>query len=85
MKQRIDYYKTASDRMKHLLEMEKYLSKTEIDKNLRELIKIRASQINGCAFCLNLHSSDARKLGETEQRIDQLKFALFLSYFLLKV
>lgn len=69
MKQRIDYYKTAPDGMKHLLEMEKYLSKTEIDKNLRELIKIRASQINGCAFCLNLHSSDARKLGETEQRI----------------
>lgn len=69
MKQRIDYYKIAPDGMKHLLEMEKYLSKTEIDKNLRELIKIRASQINGCAFCLNLHSSDARKLGETEQRI----------------
>jgi AhpD family alkylhydroperoxidase len=49
--------------------MEAYGKKTGIDPLQRELIKIRASQINGCAFCLNMHTKDARKLGETEQRI----------------
>lgn len=52
-----------------MLELEKYLMSTSIDKKLRELIKIRASQINGCAFCIDMHTKDARKIGETEQRI----------------
>ena len=42
---------------------------TAIEQKLCELIKIRASQINGCAFCLNMHTADARKMGETEQRL----------------
>ncbi len=49
--------------------MEAYGKKAGIDPLQKELIKIRASQINGCAFCLNMHTRDARKLGETEQRI----------------
>ncbi len=49
--------------------LEKYLSTSKIDPILLELIKMRASQINGCGFCLNLHAADARKLGETEQRL----------------
>ncbi|MDR6943761.1 carboxymuconolactone decarboxylase family protein [Mucilaginibacter pocheonensis] len=49
--------------------LEKYLSKTNLEPSLKELIKIRVSQINGCAFCINLHTKDARKMGETEQRI----------------
>ncbi|UII57887.1 carboxymuconolactone decarboxylase family protein [Cytobacillus spongiae] len=53
-----------------MMEMEKYTITTEIDRKLGELIKIRVSQINGCAFCLNMHVVDARKLGETEQRIN---------------
>lgn len=48
---------------------EKELSRFHLDPKLRELIKIRVSQINGCGYCLNLHSKDARKLGETEQRL----------------
>ncbi|NME98274.1 carboxymuconolactone decarboxylase family protein [Aneurinibacillus aneurinilyticus] len=52
-----------------MLGLEKYLMSTSIDKKLRELIKIRASQINGCAFCIDMHTKDARKIGETEQRI----------------
>jgi AhpD family alkylhydroperoxidase len=48
---------------------EKYLSKINLTPIQKELIKIRASQINGCSFCINLHTQDARKLGETEQRI----------------
>lgn len=49
--------------------LEKYLSQSKIEPSLNDLIKIRVSQINGCAFCINLHTKDARKLGETEQRI----------------
>src|ERR1700733_4983270 len=49
--------------------LEKYLGTTSIDDQLKELIKIRASQINGCAYCINMHTKDARALGETEQRI----------------
>jgi AhpD family alkylhydroperoxidase len=49
--------------------LEKYLSQSKIEPSLKELIKIRASQINGCAFCIDLHTKDARKKGETEQRI----------------
>lgn len=44
----------------------------DIDPKLRELIKIRVSQINGCGYCLNMHVKDARKIGETDQRLDTL-------------
>jgi AhpD family alkylhydroperoxidase len=54
---------------KAMLSLEKYLGDTELDPIHKELIKLRASQINGCAYCLNMHSKDARKLGETEQRL----------------
>src|SRR5215813_2298525 len=47
----------------------KELDKAEIDPRLRELIRIRASQLNGCAYCIDMHSKDARAIGETEQRI----------------
>ena len=49
--------------------LENYLDTANISAVHKELIKIRASQINGCAFCIDLHTKDARKLGETEQRI----------------
>ncbi|MEK5099965.1 carboxymuconolactone decarboxylase family protein [Bacillus sp. FSL W8-0848] len=52
-----------------MLELEKAQSASSIDPILKELIKIRASQLNGCAFCLNMHTKDARKIGETEQRL----------------
>lgn len=52
-----------------MYEMEKQLKKANIDRKLRELVKIRASQINGCAYCLAMHTSDARKLGVTEEEI----------------
>lgn len=66
---RLDYYNVAPDGMECMMQMEKYTKKSTIDRKLRELIKIRVSQINGCAYCLNMHTSDARKMGETEQRI----------------
>ncbi len=69
MSQRVSYYEMAPDGMKIMMDMEKYTKTTSVDRTLRELIKIRASQINGCAYCLNMHTADARKMGETEQRI----------------
>ena len=69
MKQRIEYFNVAPEGLKIMMEMEKYTKTTDIDRKLRELIKIRASQINGCAYCLDMHTADARKMGETEQRI----------------
>lgn len=49
--------------------LDQYIDASTIDPWYRELIKIRASQINGCAYCVNTHTKDARKLGQTEQRI----------------
>lgn len=69
MEQRINYSEAAPEAMKLMVEMEKYIASTEIDEKLRELVKVRASQLNGCAFCLNMHTADARKKGETEQRL----------------
>lgn len=54
---------------KAMLELEKYVANIDLDKKVKELIKIRASQINSCAFCIDMHTKDARRMGETEQRI----------------
>lgn len=69
MEQRINIKELEPQAYKILLDMEKYLSQTSVSFSLRELIKIRASQINKCAYCLEMHTQDARKAGETEQRI----------------
>lgn len=66
---RIRIQEVQPDAYKGMLILEKYLSTTRIDPLHREMIRIRASQINGCAYCINMHTKDARKLGETEQRI----------------
>lgn len=54
---------------KAMVGLEKYLMTTSMNESLKELIKIRASQINGCAYCIDLHTKEARERGETEQRI----------------
>jgi AhpD family alkylhydroperoxidase len=54
---------------KALLALEAYIGRTSLTTKHKDLIKIRASQINGCAFCIDMHTKDARKAGETEQRI----------------
>lgn len=64
----LNFFKTAPDTLKSILKVEETL-KGKLDPILTELIKIRASQINGCAYCLNVHTKDAIKIGETEQRI----------------
>jgi len=69
MEKRINVGQLEPTGYKALMGLESYLATTTINKTHKELIKIRASQINGCAFCINMHTTDARKHGETEQRI----------------
>lgn len=69
MKQRFNYMQTNREVLKLMIQLEDYKKTTGFDNQLIELIKIRASQINGCAFCLDMHTKDARADGETEQRI----------------
>lgn len=69
MSQRIDYGKDFPDAMRGLLRTEKYIQHSKLDKTLYELVKIRASQINQCAYCIDMHTKDARAHGETEQRL----------------
>ena len=69
MKPRIVIPTVAPEAYHALMNLESYISKTSLTPTHKELIKIRASQINGCAFCINMHTADARKHGETEQRI----------------
>ncbi|GKU76969.1 carboxymuconolactone decarboxylase family protein [Paenibacillus sp. L3-i20] len=61
--------------------MEKFVVASSLDKSLVELVKIRASQINGCAYCINMHTADARKNGETEKRIYALSAWRDTPYF----
>jgi AhpD family alkylhydroperoxidase len=69
MQPRIDYRKSAQQALKPLLELEGYLAGCGLEHKLLHLIKMRASQINGCAYCLDMHSLEARASGETEQRL----------------
>jgi AhpD family alkylhydroperoxidase len=69
MDARLDYAKTAPDGLKAMFGLEQYGRHSGLESALLELVKIRASQINGCAFCLDMHSKDARAAGETEQRL----------------
>ncbi|WP_208326868.1 carboxymuconolactone decarboxylase family protein [Flavobacterium sp. 270] len=66
---RIVIPKAAPEAYQAMLGLEKYIASTSLDPVHKELIKIRASQVNGCAYCINMHTADARKLGVTEQRI----------------
>ncbi len=69
MEQRFNYFKAAPDAYKAMSGLEAYLHSCGLEEGLLHLIKLRASQINGCAFCLDMHSKDLRAIGETEQRL----------------
>jgi AhpD family alkylhydroperoxidase len=69
MKTRIKIDQLEPAGYRAVLGMEKFIESTPLTRTHKDLIKIRASQINGCAFCINMHTKDARKAGETEQRI----------------
>ena len=69
MAPRIDYMKVGSGALRAMYGPEKYLAESSIEKPLRALVKVRASQMNGCAYCIDMHWKDARGAGETEQRL----------------
>ena len=69
---RIDGYKTFPDGYNALISLQKVVDQSSIDPKLIELIKMRSSQINGCAYCLDMHSKDAIAIGESEQRLHVL-------------
>ena len=69
MESRLDIYKASPDALKAMLAFSAATEKLGLEKPLLELVKLRASQINGCAFCVDMHAADARKGGETERRL----------------
>lgn len=72
MSERIAHREVAPDTLQAVLGVHTHLSRVLPDARLRALIEIRVSQINGCAFCLDMHSTEARHAGETQQRLDCL-------------
>src|SRR5690349_13231929 len=69
MKSRLNPYKAAPDVMKAMMALESQIQSSRLDPSLIELVKTRASQINGCAFCIHMHTHDAREKGESEERL----------------
>jgi len=69
MEPRFDYQKSARGVVEAMLGIEKYLHQSGLDPSLLILIELRASQINGCAYCIDMHWKDLRTLGENEQRL----------------
>ena len=69
MEPRLDYRKFSPEPLQAMLAMEKYIAGCGLDQKFVHLLKLRASQINGCAYCIDMHSIDARAAGETEQRL----------------
>ncbi len=69
MKQRINFLEKGQDALKAMYGLGSYIAKSTVEQSLLELMYYRVSQINGCAFCLDMHSKDLRAKGETEQRL----------------
>jgi AhpD family alkylhydroperoxidase len=72
MQPRIDYTKLSPGGYKAMLGLELYLNHSSLEKKLLHMIKLRVSQINGCAFCLDMHWKDLQAEGESEQRMYSL-------------
>lgn len=69
MKPRMEYWKIAPGAFKAMSAVETYLRESGIDKALLHMVKLRASQMNGCAYCIDMHWKDARAAGESDQRL----------------
>jgi len=72
MQQRLSYQTASPEAFQAMLQLEKQVHHGGIEESLLELVKTRASQMNGCAWCLDMHTKDARARGETEQRLHLL-------------
>ena len=69
MSQRLDYYKASKEATNAMLGLEKSVSQFGLEKDLLELVRLRASQINGCGYCVDYHITEAKKLGEADRRL----------------
>lgn len=69
MSARLDYFSVEPQLVKAMAGLSQKIGESGLEHSLQELVKLRASQINGCAFCVDMHARDARKAGETEQRL----------------
>ncbi len=69
MTERLSYSRTAPDGTELLRRLDRYAKNSGLEPDLLELVRLRASQINGCAFCIDMHAKDARGHGESEQRL----------------
>lgn len=69
MTTRIDILRVSPKATQAMFQLQKYVNDSGLEHSLLELVKMRASQINGCAYCIDMHSKDARAAGETEQRL----------------
>jgi AhpD family alkylhydroperoxidase len=72
MEPRLNFYKASPNAIKGMLGLEEQIGKSKLEKPLVELVRLRVSQINGCAYCVDLHSTDAKKGGETDRRLATL-------------
>ena len=69
MEPRLDYFSAAPEVVRAMVTMQRCVDNLSLERGLVELVKIRASQLNGCAYCIHMHSTDARKHGESEMRL----------------
>jgi AhpD family alkylhydroperoxidase len=69
---RLKYYQAAPEGYRHLAALQAYIDECGLEPELIELVKLRASQINGCAFCIDMHWKDAKAIGETDERLYML-------------
>jgi AhpD family alkylhydroperoxidase len=81
MSRRIAYFQAAPDAVKQISAIRPYIESTNIEPRLRALVELRCSQINGCAYCVDMHSREAREAGETQQRLDCLTVWRETSFF----
>lgn len=81
MHDRIEWAKHSPEAYKAMVGLEQALISSGLEHSLLELVRLRASQINGCAYCVNMHANDARKAGETEARLQTLSVWRETRYF----
>lgn len=72
MQARLDFFKANPKAMNALIGIEQQIASAGLEKNLVELVRLRASQLNGCAYCIDVHTTDARKAGENDRRLSLL-------------
>lgn len=72
MSSRMNYYRVAPEAMNAMIALEEATQSLSIPQSIREIVKMRVSQINGCAYCLNLHATEARTAGISQQKLDVL-------------